>query len=349
MINLFKAVMPEATLHRNFKIVRDEKIGYYPARTVINELFHSHPQIDADFVQQFQTKGFDARIWELYLAASFKELEFSIEAKHVRPDFELLKSGRKIFVEAVTSNPAFNEQLESLDTFLKKAPKKDWDAIITQLREENVVRVASALTSKLKKKYWELDWVKGNSFVLAIETFHHSFALSLSDSSVVEYLYGFNNTWNHDSDGSLNIQTQLVTVHKKGDSSIPSNFFSLPGAENISAVLFSNSGTIAKFNRMGVLSGLGNQRLTMVRQGMMYDHDPNASKPKEFKYIVGNDGPPENWAQGLSMHHNPNAKFPIDRALFPGILHGYFDKEFHSFVPDFHPYQSSTTNHIRKK
>jgi hypothetical protein len=34
----------------------------------------------------------------------------------------------------------------------------------------------------------------------------------------------------------------------------------LPDAENVSAVLFSNSGTIAKFNRVGALPGFGSSR-----------------------------------------------------------------------------------------
>jgi hypothetical protein len=46
-----------------------------------------------------------------------------------------------------------------------------------------------------------------------------------------------------------------------GQKVIPSGFFDLPGPENVSAVLFSNSGTISKFNRMGVVAGFGSRRV----------------------------------------------------------------------------------------
>jgi len=64
--------------------------------------------------------------------------------------------------------------------------------------------------------------------------------------------------------------------------------------------------------------------------------------PIPFSYIVGEEGPVETWSQGLTMYHNPNSKYPIDRNLFPDVLHGYFESYFYSFVPDFFPYQSET-------
>lgn len=45
-----------------------------------------------------------------------------------------------------------------------------------------------------------------------------------------------------------------VDVHRWGPKEIPAGFFRLPGAENISAVIFNNSATISKFNRMGLLA-----------------------------------------------------------------------------------------------
>lgn len=60
---------------------------------------------------------------------------------------------------------------------------------------------------------------------------------------------------------------------------IPSGFFFLPGAENVSAVLFSNSGTISKFNRMGLLAGFGAGRAQMIRKGFAYEPNPDAAAP----------------------------------------------------------------------
>ena len=36
---------------------------------------------------------------------------------------------------------------------------------------------------------------------------------------------------------------------------MPSGFFDEPGAANVSAVIFSNAGTLSKFDRMGIIAG----------------------------------------------------------------------------------------------
>ncbi|MDC4840359.1 hypothetical protein OHV81_18610, partial [Acinetobacter baumannii] len=58
----------------------------------------------------------------------------------------------------------------------------------------------------------------------------------------------------------------------------------------------------------------------------------------------------ETWAEGLSMFHNPNAKYPVPRELFPSIAHHYIsDDRMYSFIPDFHPYSSTTINFRTKR
>lgn len=43
--------------------------GYSPALELIRPMMRWHEDADGNFVEQFQTTGFDARIWELYLFA----------------------------------------------------------------------------------------------------------------------------------------------------------------------------------------------------------------------------------------------------------------------------------------
>ena len=82
----------------------------------------------------------------------------------------------------------------------------------------------------------------------------------------------------------------------------------------------------------------------MIRVGTCHDHDPNASVPKMFKYIVNEDSN-ETWADGFSMFHNPNAVLPVPRELFPSIAHHYFENgHIVSFLPEFYPYASFTYN-----
>jgi hypothetical protein len=61
---------------------------------------------DGNFVQQFQSDGFDARTWELYLFAVFHSLSFAIDQGHPQPDFLLEGRGVQWAVEATTANRA---------------------------------------------------------------------------------------------------------------------------------------------------------------------------------------------------------------------------------------------------
>jgi hypothetical protein len=87
----------------------------------------------------------------------------------------------------------------------------------------------------------------------------------------------------------------------------------------------------------------------MIRVGTCYDHAPNASVPKMFRYEV-DEKCNETWAEGLSMYHNPNALYPVPEDLFPSIAHHHFkDGLIVSKLPEFFPYASYTINIKIKK
>lgn len=60
---------------------------------------------DGNLVEQFQTRGFDARTFEIYLHALFTEAGHVIDRSHDRPDFMITRDGLTVAVEAVTANP----------------------------------------------------------------------------------------------------------------------------------------------------------------------------------------------------------------------------------------------------
>lgn len=158
------------------------------------------------------------------------------------------------------------------------------------------------------------------------------------------YLYGYDHDWDYDRRGHLHIHPRKVETHRWGDKVIPSGFFDLPGAENVSAVLFSNSGTIAKFNRMGVLAGFGSPKVRLIREGLAFDHDPNAAVPRRFRRIVNAPGYVETWVEGLDVFHNPRARYPIEPRTLPGAGHHRVlpDGLIASLTPDWHPLSSVT-------
>src|SRR6266568_1950907 len=100
----FTIVVSKNKLNVHFKNVA-ESPGYAPARAVIRETFQTFDDSDGNFIEQFQTTGFDARIWELYLHAVLTSLGFSLSRKERRPDFMASKPGAIVAIEAVTANP----------------------------------------------------------------------------------------------------------------------------------------------------------------------------------------------------------------------------------------------------
>jgi hypothetical protein len=89
----------------------------------------------------------------------------------------------------------------------------------------------------------------------------------------------------------------------------------------LSAVLFSNAGTLAKFDRMGVAAGFTAPKHKYLRVGFRLDPDPNAVHGRPFSEEVTAEGYHEGWADELQMFHNPNAKHPLPKEAFPGITH----------------------------
>jgi len=307
-LDLFARIRPDAELHPQFLKTRDD-LKMAPAREALRDVAATMADPDGNLVEQFQTHGFDARTFEIYLHALFIEAGHAIDRTHDRPDFMLSRDGLTVAVEAVTANPPPGPNYQPYDPMPKGSPKTMEEAV-RFLKNETAIRFGSPLYSKLQKKYWELPHVAGKPLVLAIETFHGG-SLTLSSSSLSQYLIGTDHRSRFDDDGSLIVEADPIAEHT-GSKTIPSNFFAQPGAENISAVLFSNAGTIPKFARIGQHGAHRSDAVRMVRYGHCLDHDPNAVRPEAFAYEIGDpDVPPEPWRDGSVLIHNPIALRPL--------------------------------------
>lgn len=339
-LDLFKPVVPTVKQHPFFTKLAGEE-SFIPAKAVINELMPHFKDIDGNFIEQFQSTGFDARLWELYLNTYLIEEQLFFDREHHAPDFIVKKYGKQVSIEAVIvgrnpDNPA---------SLLRVEPKCPHPSeIFEKHKNEMPIKFGSPLFSKLKKEYWKLEHVKGSPLVFAIADFHDDQSMLWSSNALINYLYGVKHDFSYDKNGQLIISALKIEKHQVGDKVIPSGYFFQPDAENVSAVLFSSSGTISKFNRIGRQAGFGPKNIIMHRYGTCHDHDPNSSLPKIFAYQVTTESN-ETWAEGLSMFHNPNAKYPVPVELFPSIAHHYFDNgQIISNLPDFHPYTSTTIN-----
>lgn len=349
-VNLLKPLVSEEKLHRSFKLLVNAE-HWVPARSMIEEMMNHLVDVDGNFAEQFQTTGFDTRIWELYLYAALLELGLFVKKEHEAPDFEVSRGGKKVFVEAVTVGPSPNDP--PLPPAVDGHPSlRTQEEIRDLIKTRAPIRFGSALYSKLNRKapkipYWDLEHVKGHPLVFAIADFHEDQSMTWTSPALLEYLYGVTHEFLYDENGQLVITPLELKTHEYNGKQIPSGFFLQPSSEHVSAVLFSSSGTIAKFNRMGRLAGFGPENQRIFRTGLKHRHDQNAILPEAFFLEVKQGLITETWSEGLSMFHNPKALHPVNPEMFPGIAQHFFvDGQIKSFLPEFHPYSSFTWNII---
>ena len=308
-----------------FRTVATER-GYTPALGLLKELMHYFHDPDGNFVEQFQSTGFDARLWELYLYALFTELGYGLDRKHPAPDFHCIGLPAAFFVEATTVNPSAEPPIAT-----------DREAYFSHYVP---IKFGSALYSKLKKRYWELTHVSGRPFVLAIQDFHAPQAMVWSNTGLVEYLYGIRQLEKKRDDGPPEVISERIEQYEWAGKKIAAGFFKQPGTEHISAVLANPGGTIAKFNRMGFLAGFGDRDLHMIRGGLCYR---GKLVPEQFSADVHAPEYSETWCEGLSVYHNPKAYQPLDERAVPGAAHHTTrDERIVTSMPPFFPLGTNT-------
>lgn len=342
-MDIFSAIYAEGKLNANFIRVRDTP-GYSSAKEIIQEMMHHYTDIDGNYVEQFQTSGFDSRLWELYLFAYLIEEGMLLDRSFNAPDFLATNGVQPVAIEAVivqATHGAKNETFKHDEL----TPQK-----IQELQRHYMpIKFGSPLFSKLQKKYWEKEHVKGKPLVFAIADFHQDQSMLWSSTALSNYLYGRHYEFHHDENDQLIISPIKVDFHEYNGKKIPSGFFFTPDTENVSAVLFSASGTISKFLRMGKIAGFGESSVIMMYQGSKHRFDPNASMPDPFVFMI-DDQYEENWGHGVNVFHNPNALTPLDPSVFPSATHHRLraDGLIESQFAEFHPYSTTTIMIIPK-
>jgi hypothetical protein len=328
---IFEPVVPEQRLHQYFRVLIREP-RFEAARNLIREIVYSYKDPDGHYIREFQTNGFDARLWELYLYVYLYDEGFEFIRGNAAPDFHVSRFGEECFIEAITVNPS--QEPNRPDPPLPTTSEEVLDLTNNYLP----IKYGSPLFSKLSKRYWEKEHVYGKPLVLAIHDYHMPGSMTWSRTALSEYLYGVRTRLETDNDGQDRIVVERIEEHYWCDKRISSNFFEQPDAENISAVLFSNAATITKFNRMGKLAGLGSSDVKMIRQGFLFNPDPKALRPTPFAVDVDDPEYEESWSDSIVMYHNPNAKLPINPNWFPSITHIWYDKKENEFRGYHQPY-----------
>ena len=158
------------TLHPYFQLLLEDP-ARAPGRAAIREIGPWLTPRDPHLVSEFQKKGFDQRLWEIYLWAAFKGFSLDVELLEA-PDFRCRGPGIDFTVEATTAAPSDRGVLAD-------HPKpKTIEETVSFLEDYMPMKYGSALTSKLNKiyknglRYWELEEAVDKPFLLAIADFY---------------------------------------------------------------------------------------------------------------------------------------------------------------------------------
>ena len=328
--DLFSPTRPAPLLHPSF-VALASTAKYASTRKLMNDAFARLSDKDGNFVEQFQTTGFDARTFELYVGELLLSEGFQTLGDAPQPDFLMVRDGFRLAVECTTVNPT-DAGGGIMAYEATNAADAEPASIEARAADEVPIRIGGALRNKLRHRikgerplaYWQLEAVRGAPFVIALQDFHEHGALGFSSASVARYLYGISQSGAIDPAGRLAISTSRVDRHRWGPKNIPSGFFELEDARHVSAVLWTNAGTAPKFTRMALSGPYPDPGVSMVRFGCMFDPDPDAHAPPPFAYVVGAPGSPdETWGQEAVLFHNPNAVHPVPPGLFGTVAEGF--------------------------
>lgn len=330
--DFFTHVVAEDRLNPIFRALSTEE-KYSPARELIEAMMRFYEDTDGNFVEQFQTTAFDARIWELYLFATFTELGYAPASNLAIPDFLFSGPSGSVGVEATSVNPPNTGGVK---------PPDNKAGLIAYMENYVPIKLAGVLRRKLQKKtpYWKAAEMKDVPFVIAVQDFHSPGKMRAITFAMTEYVFGVRHSI--DENGPL---IEWIKEHVWGNRREKSGFFRYPNAENISAVIVNAQGTLPKFNRLGYLARFGSRRVRMVRTGFARDEGNLENPvPKPFEHKVHEPGYTETWVEGMVVLHNPQARIKLHPQMIPGASHEFLqaDGRIMSLVPEFHPVFSQT-------
>lgn len=321
-VDFFRLEVPRERLHPSFATLLDSE-GFSPARAIVGAMMRWYDDVDGNFIEQFQTGAFDARLLELYTYAMLVENSFSLTREHEAPDFLARDILGTIAVEVTSVNPTQDSQGN-----LQPPPEiTTEDERLAYLKHYIAIKFAAALKKKLRKAYWDLPHVAGKPLVFVIQDFHAPAAMTFARGGLINYLYAYEHNAHHDADGRLVVVATKVEEHRWGDRRAASGFFDLPGAEHVSAVIFNSGATLSKFNRIGYVAGFGSRRVRMIRHGTVWNPDPDAAEPIPFAVRVDDPDYAESWTEGLDVFHNPRAAIPLNPEHFPAAVHHYLQAD----------------------
>lgn len=295
--------------------------SHHIAAWLLNQVYLALPAPDTNWARDFQTVNFHTRMWELHLLACFREQGLLVTQPQVSPDFRIEnRHGGVAWIEAVTANPT--EPYDHVGSEPVGPPQNRLERVIGPA----AVRFAKTLKSKLDRKYDRYAHVEGQPFAIALADFHAPSSMVWSREALVSYLYGFHSE-EIEIDGER-VASATDVDRLLGEQAIPAGLFRTNEHAGLSAVIFTNTCAISKFNRVAISGGAITKGLRYVRMGEFYNQNPGAPRGTPFCLDITSDEyrmlwplRHEPWSADLEVFHNPFALQPLPRALLPEATH----------------------------
>lgn len=348
MIDLFEPRMAEEKLHMSFQAIRRDP-AYAPVQSVIQSWaagLLGRAKESEKFVKEFQST-FNSSMWELYLNKALTDLGFEIDFSKTAPDFCVTtEAGHRFNIEAVISDRAMGgyrvDQLDDLD-FKRRGALK----LIGKLNDK--VRLYRGVNGK-KTPYSSLDDVREVPFVVAIAPFDSELSLTQNNELINLVLFGLGPP-SHDAD-NFGYQERISKIQKKVGVDINVGIFKNDSFKEISAVIFSTTGTFGK----AVIESKIDRLVRSCRYRISDRQDPRAHNAawspgdsylslgslgllKRRRWECGGDiigmdvricpsaAHRETHLDGLQIYYNPYAQHPLDPKIFRAgeIAHNFYD------------------------
>ncbi|PFQ75689.1 hypothetical protein COK15_15130 [Bacillus cereus] len=310
--NLFKNLNLKQELHHKYLGLRDTP-SLINEKDQLEKWFEGFEDRDNKIVTEFQTT-FHSTLWEIYLYAAFKDMDYEIDFSHDRPDF-ILKDKPNIMVEATVSNikqGGIQENTRDLSNILNMfthpllQPNFDYEL------KEAITRYGSSILSKKNKyqHYLKCDWVTPeNPYVIALSSYAQVDYGRDYIYGIMALLYGM---YFIPEDNDFTLKRSIIKNESAAE--IPLGIFFDKSYTDVSAVIFSTTTTIGKLTATVASNNPAYNKNSVFN---LYRDFLDENEP--YKVSLVTPETKETLTDGLFVFHNPNAKNPLSLEAFQGL------------------------------
>lgn len=355
-MDLFETKLPQNRLHESFKTIASDPT-YAPVRDVIQSwgqglLDRAGEQ--AKFINEFQTT-FNSAFWELYLNKMIIDLGFSVDYSKGSPDFCVsTPSGAQFSIEAVVSDRPSAGAPKAI--YYKEREFRDRCTIKLMGKLKDKKDLFTGVNGK-KFPYSSLEHVRDRPFVIAIAPFDSDLSLTQNNEIINRVLFGIEPPDAHALQTGR--QRKVSSIKKPSGASIELGIFTNDSYREISAVIFSTTGTFGKavvesgverivrttryrqFNKSEFLALEGLSAMGVKGYKLGSSHYLISTRIDFGDSVAGSDvhiyhssSHRETHFDGLHVYYNPYATNPLQDNIInaKGVAHNYYDVESDSPV-----------------